>query len=124
MKVGITLAGFISTEPLVGGFETNTQLYIRGPPGLVDPLPFNVTVLPTLTVWLGPAFALNGPATAWNVNAKKEELNGTLGFTNTTNVFWLVTWLFAGTGANVRLSSLGTTRTMKGFRVDAVAVTE
>ena len=109
---------------LPGGIDTNAQLYVSTPPGLVDPLPSSVTVPPTFAVWLGPAFALSGPATVWNENWILEESKGTFGFTKTLNVLRLATWPLAGTGANVRVSEPGTIRTMNGLEVLAAAVTE
>jgi hypothetical protein len=58
---------------------------------LVEPLPFNVTVLPTVAVWFGPALATGPPAVVWKVHCKLEKLNGTVWSTWIVNVLLLVT---------------------------------
>jgi hypothetical protein len=86
--------------------------------GLVDPLPFKVTVLPTVTVWFGPALA-TGPR---NDHCKEDTLKGTLTLTRSVNVLRLATCPPGATGGNWRVSWPASIWKLAGFKLDNVAV--
>src|SRR5271166_1443907 len=94
------------------------------PLGFADPLPSNVTVLPTATDWLGPGFAMGGAGAVENAHDSLEKSNGIEALVRIVKVLLLVTSLLAGTGAKFSVPCPGTTRTVNGSRLVSVAVTE
>src|SRR6516225_10581547 len=95
----------LATLPL--GTKANVQLYVNVPRplGFVVPLPFSVTVTPTLPVWSGPAFATG--ATYDQVSALKP--NVAVRSTRRVNVFRLSTVTLVATGGKCRFPIPGTT---------------
>ena len=93
------------------------------PLGLVEPLPFKVTVSPTFAVWLAPALATGGNGVVWNVHCRFAKSKGTVRLTRMVKVLLLVTCELAGTGAKVRVFWPSTMVKLPGFRVSAVANT-
>lgn len=124
-KVGIASDWYASTALVPGGREVNIQLYVSVPIplGFIDPLPSSVTVVPIVTVRLGPGFATGAAAVLWNVHCSFEKSNGTKASVRIVNVFPLATWLFAPTGAKLNVPCPGAIRTVNGSSPVSVAVT-
>jgi hypothetical protein len=123
-KVAITLVAFCSVAALPGGREVNAHAYVKVPTplGFVEPLPFNVTVLPTSALWLGPAFATGGVGVLWNVHASFDKSSVTVRSTMIVNEPVEGTVEFAGTGEKLNVSWPATTW-MLGVVLVTLAVT-